>query len=121
MSGRHSKIERRRIRRLRIRRRIACVPDRPRLSVFRSAKHIYAQVVDDLAGKTLVAASSRESTTAPPEGKGKIGVSFEVGKTLGERAREKGISKVAFDRGGCKYHGRVKALAEGARKEGLKF
>src|SRR6266850_1276749 len=99
MSGQHNKYERRAIRRLRIRKRVQGSVERPRLSVFRSGKHIYAQVIDDLRGATLVAASSRESL----------------------RAKEKGIMKVAFDRGGYRYHGRVKALADGARAGGLEF
>ena len=93
------------------------------MAVFRSAKHIYAQLVDDMAGSTLASASSREPVGAAPAdaGKGKVGLSYAVGKMLGDRAREKGIVKVAFDRGGYLYHGRVKALAEGAREGGLVF
>ncbi len=119
MSGQHNKYERRAIRRLRIRKRITGSAERPRLSVFRSGKHIYAQVIDDLRGTTIVAASSREATG--PKTDGKISVSAEVGKRLAERAREKGVSRVAFDRGGYRYHGRVKALADGARAGGLEF
>jgi len=122
MSGQHTKIERRRLRRLRIRRKIGGTAERPRLSVFRSTKHIYAQLVDDAAGSTVVYASSREGVSAPTDaGKGKVGISYAVGKMLGERAREKGIVSVAFDRGGYLYHGRVKALADGARAAGLEF
>ena len=106
----------------RIRRKISGTPERPRLNVFRSHKHIYAQVIDDTLGKTLVAAS-----TLDPEikgelaGKNKTDRSGLVGTLIAKRAKSKGIKKVAFDRGGFKYHGRVKALAEAARKEGLKF
>jgi large subunit ribosomal protein L18 len=119
MSGQHNKYERRQIRRYRIRKRVAGSTERPRLSVFRSNEHIYAQIIDDLAGATLVAASSREGVK--PEGKGKTAVSAAVGKLLAERATAKGIGKVAFDRGGYLYHGRVKALADGARAGGLEF
>ncbi|MDQ6960443.1 MAG: 50S ribosomal protein L18 [Mariprofundaceae bacterium] len=89
-----------------------------RLSVFRSARHIYAQVVDDAAGKTLVAASSLDSTI---KAGGNTKAAEAVGKLLGERARKAGIKEVAFDRGRFPYHGRVQALAEGARGAGLKF
>jgi large subunit ribosomal protein L18 len=119
MSGQHNKYERRAIRRLRIRKRVAGVAERPRLSVYRSARHIYAQIIDDRRGTTLAAASSREAAGAREPGK--ISVSAAVGKRLAERAKEKGISKVAFDRGGYRYHGRVKALADGARAGGLEF
>ncbi len=121
MSGEHNKVERRRIRRLRIRKRVRGSAERPRLSVFRSASHIYAQIVDDARGVTLVAASSREAGTVPAGGKGKLGASAEVGKRLAERAKAKGLARVSFDRGGYLYHGRVKALADGARAGGLEF
>ena len=94
---------------------------RPRLSVFRSEKHIYAQIIDDGNGQTLAAASSRDTLQGRVEGKGKTAVSTAVGKLLAERAKEKGLAKVAFDRGGYRYHGRVKALADGARAGGLEF
>ena len=119
MSGQHNKYERRTIRRFRIRKRVAGSVERPRLSVFRSGRHIYAQVIDDLRGATLVAASSREPMG--PKEKGKLAVCVAVGKLLAERAKQKGIMKVAFDRGGYRYHGRVKALADGARAGGLEF
>ncbi len=119
MSGQHNKHERRRIRRLRIRRKVQGSVERPRLSVFRSARHIYAQIIDDTRGVTLATASSREELPSP--GKGKLGVSTEVGKLLASRAKEKGVSRVCFDRGGYMYHGRVKALADGARAGGLEF
>ena len=86
--------------------------------MFRSTQHIYAQVIDDVRGVTLVSASSREPGV---EGKGRIEISTAVGRRVAERAREKGVSKVCFDRGGYIYHGRVKALAEGARAGGLEF
>ena len=119
MSGQHNKYERRQIRRLRIRKKVVGTVERPRLSVFRSSRHIYAQIIDDLHGVTLAAASSREDVTR--EGKGKLGICAEVGKRLAARAKEKGVARVSFDRGGYLYHGRVKALADGARAGGLEF
>ena len=104
----------------RVRKHVVGTPDRPRLAVFRSNAAIYAQVIDDAAGRTLAAASSKESDLTP-DGDGKIGVSKAVGKRLAERAATAGISRVVFDRGGNRYHGRVRALAEGAREGGLDF
>ncbi|MEJ5186340.1 MAG: 50S ribosomal protein L18, partial [Candidatus Geothermincolales bacterium] len=95
-------------------------PDRPRLSVFRSNRHIYAQIIDDTVGHTLASACSMEKEV-DTAGKTKTEVAREVGLLLARRAREKGIEKVVFDRGGNLYHGRVKALAEGAREGGLVF
>src|SRR5690349_2523010 len=114
MSGQHNKYERRRIRRYRIRKRVVGTEARPRLSVFRSSRHIYAQIIDDVRGVTLVAASSREPVERP-EGQGRLPQCTAVGKMLADRAKAKGVSRVAFDRGGYLYHGRVKALADGAR------
>lgn len=110
-------------RKLRIRRRIRKISSgteaRPRLSVFRSNKEIYAQLIDDVNGKTLVAASSRDKII---DAKGtKTEVANAVGKAIAEKAKKAGIETVAFDRGGNLYHGRVKSLAEGAREAGLKF
>ncbi len=93
---------------------------RPRLSVFRSAKSIYAQIIDDARGVTLAAASSLEDGLAQAEG-GKSGRAAEVGKLVAQRALEKGVKDVVFDRGGYLYHGRVKALADAAREAGLNF
>ena len=121
MSGHHNKNERRQLRRYRIRNKVSGSAARPRLSVFRSAEHIYAQIIDDTTGKTLTQASSREDVKSFVEGKGKVGVSTAVGKLLAQRAKEKSITQVAFDRGGYLYHGRVKALADGARAGGLNF
>ena len=121
MSGQHNKHERRQIRRYRIRNKISGSIARPRLSVFRSSTHIYAQIIDDTSGVTLAQASSRDDVKALVEGKGKVGVSEAVGKLLAQRAKDKGIGQVAFDRGGYLYHGRVKALADGARAGGLNF
>lgn len=96
--------------------------ERPRLAVFRSDKHIYAQVIDDLAGKTLVSCASTEARVRGdlPNG-GNVKVAQVVGKMIAERAKAAGIDKVQFDRGGRKYHGRVKALADAAREGGLQF
>ena len=121
MSGHHDKNERRQIRRYRIRKRVQGTAERPRLSVFRSCKHIYAQLVDDARGVTLATASSRDDLSARVEGKGKTAVSTAVGKLLAERAKTAGLASVCFDRGGYLYHGRVKALADGARAGGLEF
>jgi large subunit ribosomal protein L18 len=102
-----------------IRKRVKGTSERPRLSVFRSNRDIYVQVIDDSVGNTLVAASSREKGVAP---KGtKIEKAKAVGAELARRALEKGITQVVFDRGGYLYHGRVKAVADGAREGGLKF
>jgi large subunit ribosomal protein L18 len=120
-SGQHNKYERRQIRRYRIRNRVTGTIARPRLSVFRSSAHIYAQIIDDIQGVTLAQASSRDDVKSLVEGKGKVGTSAAVGKLLAQRAKEKGITAVAFDRGGYLYHGRVKALADGARAGGLNF
>ena len=121
MSGQHNKYERRQIRRYRIRNKVSGSTSRPRLSVFRSSAHIYAQIIDDTTGATIVQASSRDEVKSLIEGKGKVGISSAVGKLLAQRAKEKGVAQVAFDRGGYLYHGRVKALADGARAGGLNF
>jgi large subunit ribosomal protein L18 len=94
--------------------------ERPRLAVFRSLKHIYAQVIDDREGKTLAAASSGEKNSSVKVG-GNLAGAKEIGKLIAERAKSKGISKVVFDRGGYLYHGRIKALADAAREAGLEF
>jgi large subunit ribosomal protein L18 len=95
-------------------------PQRPRMSVYRSSKHIYVQLIDDYAGKTLAAASSRAKDAALPYG-GNIKAAKAVGQKLAVAAKEKGITKAAFDRGHYRYHGRVKALADAAREGGLQF
>lgn len=105
----------------RIRKHISGTAERPRLRVFKSSKHIYAQVIDDVAGQTMCSISSRDKAFVPGEEKGKIGIARQVGKLLAEKAKEKGIEKVIFDRGGYIYHGRVKALSDGAREGGLIF
>ena len=103
----------------RVRAKISGTAERPRLSVFRSESNIYAQIIDDVAGNTLVAASSHEKNFGAKGGNCE-GAAL-VGKLVAERAVEKGIKEVVFDRGGYVYHGRVKALAEGAREGGLEF
>lgn len=116
-------INRRRLRRRRhVRRRIRGTAERPRLTVFRSHKHIYAQLIDDETGRTLTSASTRDKDIA---GQVKSGANKDaatlIGKAIGERGVASGITDVAFDRGSYKYHGRVAALADGAREAGLKF
>ena len=112
-----------RIRRhLRVRKKISGTPERPRLNVFRSLNHIYAQIIDDVAGVTLVSASTIDRELRPKmQGLKKTEQARLVGQALAERALAKGITKVVFDRGGYKYIGRVKALADGAREGGLEF
>ena len=107
----------------RLRRHISGTAERPRLSVFRSLNHIYAQLVDDLAGRTIVTVSSLDKTLAADvkSAKGKVGAGKIVGKAIAAIAKEKGIARVCFDRGGYLYHGRVKAVADGAREGGLNF
>jgi large subunit ribosomal protein L18 len=117
MITKHSRGALRRKRHDRIRLTLAGTPERPRLSVFRSAKYIYAQVVDDTSGRTLAAASSREPELAASSGK--TDVARAVGKAVAERAKAAGVSAVVLDRGGYQYHGRVRSLAEGAREGGL--
>jgi large subunit ribosomal protein L18 len=109
----------------RIRKKLRGTSERPRLNVYRSLNHIYVQVIDDLNGVTLVSASTAEGNpAAAAAGKrtgGNVAAAKSVGKTIAERAREKGVKKVVFDRGGYIYHGRVKALADAAREAGLEF
>jgi large subunit ribosomal protein L18 len=106
----------------RVRTKVSGIPQRPRLAVFRSLSHIYAQVIDDSSGRTLAAASDLEADLRTQCGdKRKAQVAELVGEAIARKAAEKGISTVVFDRGGSKYHGRVKALAEAARKGGLSF
>ena len=105
------------VRHLRVRQRVQGDSERPRLSVFRSNKRIYAQIIDDTAGRTLVAASTADAA----EGTNKTDNAKAVGAVIGKKAKEAGIKQVVFDRGGYKFHGRVKALADAARAEGLDF
>ncbi len=111
------RIQRQKVR-YRIRKKVKGTASRPRLSVYKSNKEIYCQLIDDVAGVTLVAASSREKSVEPGN---KVAQSAQVGKILAERAKENNIESVVFDRSGYVYHGRVKALADGAREGGLKF
>ena len=112
----------RRRRHLRVRKKVFGTPERPRLCVFRSNKHIYAQIIDDTVGRTLVAASTLDKDLRDKlEKTWNKEAAREVGRLIGKRALEKGITTVVFDRGGYKYHGRVKELADGAREAGLKF
>jgi large subunit ribosomal protein L18 len=104
----------------RLRRRLAGTPERPRLAVFRSIDHIYAQLIDDRAGNTLVSASSVEKAAGTKSG-GNLAGAKVIGKLIADRALAKGIKAVVFDRGGYLYHGRVKAVAEAAREAGLEF
>ena len=110
---------------LRQRKRIAGTPERPRLRVFRSVTHIYAQVIDDLTGTTLASAASTEPTLKTVFSQdvrgGNLKGAKALGKTIAERLQEKGIKRVVFDRGGFLYHGRIKAVAEAAREAGLEF
>jgi large subunit ribosomal protein L18 len=106
----------------RVRKQVNGTPERPRLAVFRSLSHIYAQVIDDVERKTIAAASDLEAgLKGKVTGKKKEEVAAMIGTLVAERAREKGVSKVVFDRGGFVFHGRVKALAEAARESGLEF
>ena len=104
----------------RIRRKVKGSDERPRLAVFRSVANIYAQLIDDKAGRTVVAASSIEKTAGVKSG-GNVAGAKAIGKLIAERAQAKGVKKVVFDRGGYLYHGRVKALADAAREAGLEF
>ncbi len=105
----------------RIRKKVLGTPERPRLNIYRSLNHIYVQVIDDLKGETLAAASTAEGKKGERATGGNVAAAKTVGKKIAERAKEKGITKVIFDRGGYIYHGRVKALADAAREAGLKF
>ena len=105
-----------------IRQKVIGTPERPRFTIYRSAKHIYAQIIDDTQGRTLVSACSLDKTlTAAAADRKKVDRATLVGKLVAERAKAKGIDKVVFDRNGFLYHGRVKAVSEGAREAGLQF
>ncbi len=116
------RLVKRRRRKLAIRKKIRGTPERPRLSVFRSLNHMYAQVIDDVSGRTLVAASTRSPELADFEGhRGNVRAAAEVGRLVARKALAQGIERVVFDRNGFLYHGRVKALADAAREAGLDF
>jgi large subunit ribosomal protein L18 len=121
MDKNKSKALRRIKRHKRVRNGMTGTPTRPRLAVYKSLKHMHAQIIDDLAGKTIVSASTVESAAAVSGKSGNSVAAAAVGKLIADRAKAAGISAVCFDRGGFKYHGRVKALGDAARKEGLKF
>lgn len=120
MISKPSKNEARKKRHARIRRKISGTQERPRLNVFRSSKHIYAQLIDDVAGVTLASASTLDKELKLENG-GNVEAARKVGELIAKRALEKGYKKVVFDRGGYLYHGRVKSLAEAAREAGLEF
>ena len=122
MFNKRDRNEVRKIRHERVRKKISGTPERPRLCVYRSNRHIEAQIIDDMAGRTLAAASTVEKDIASQVAElDKKGAAKIVGKLIAERALAKGVETVVFDRGGYVYHGRVKELAEGAREGGLKF
>jgi|SRR6516164_7319025 large subunit ribosomal protein L18 len=126
MIGKTSKDQTRQKIHSRIRKQIVGTSERPRLSVYRSVSHLYAQVIDDSKGTTLVSAGSVEKGKGARKGEkrptgGNVASAKQIGKLIAERAKEKGIKKVVFDRGGYLYHGRVKALADAAREAGLEF
>jgi len=109
-------------RKKRIRKKIVSTAERPRLTVFRSSKHIYGQIVDDITGTTIVAACSNEKAVKDqPTFESKIAKAVYTGKLLAQRAKDKGVKKVVFDRNGFLYHGRIKAFSDGAREAGLDF
>ncbi len=122
MIKKESRNELRKMRHRRVRKKVFGTPERPRLNVFRSLKHIYAQVIDDTRGVTLAAASTLSPEIRGEVKKGKtVEAARAVGRLIAEKARARGITKVVFDRGGYRYHGRVAALAEAARENGLEF
>lgn len=108
-------------RHLRVRKKVRGTAARPRLAVFRSNKHVYAQVIDDVSGRTLASASTMEAAVRGAGSTGTVAAAKAVGERVGERAKQAGIDTVVFDRGGFKYHGRVAAVADGARGAGLEF
>ncbi len=122
MGSKLSKKQLRMKRKFRIRKKFSGTPERPRLSVFRSAKHIYAQIIDDLAGNTICEASTLMKDFNDPAAKeSKVAAAVAIGKIIAERAQAKGIKSVVFDRNGFLYHGRIKAVSDGAREAGLEF
>ena len=121
MNARKRKLERRERRAARVRGSLFGTTERPRLSVFRSLKHIYAQLIDDSTGRTIAAASTKAKGVAPAKNASNCAAAAMVGQMLAEQARMKGVRKAAFDRGSYRYHGLVKALADAARKTGLEF
>ena len=120
MSAKKPTLDPRQRRHRRVRKKVRGTAERPRLAVFRSNNHIYAQVIDDIAGRTLAAASTADASLKGTAG-GNVDAATKVGTLVAERAIEKGVTDVVFDRGGYIYHGRVKALADAAREAGLNF
>ncbi len=116
-----AKVVRRKRRTIGIRKRVIGTPERPRLAIYRSLNHIYAQVIDDMAGVTLASASSMDKGVKIEGSAGNVASAKAVGAVLAERAQKAGVDAVVFDRGGFKFHGRVKAFADAARESGLKF
>lgn len=108
-------------RHLRVRKKIKGTAERPRLNIFRSSKHMYAQVIDDIKGVTIVSASTQDKELGEIANGGNVEAAQKVGAMIAQRAKEKGISQVVFDRGGYLYHGRIQALADAAREAGLEF
>ena len=121
MNKNKHKTLRRTRRRIGIRKRVSGTAERPRLSIFRSLNHMYAQVIDDLTGATIAAASTRDKDLKIDSSTGNASAAAAVGAKIAENAKAKGVTTVTFDRGGFKFHGRVKALADAAREGGLKF
>ncbi|MCK5235529.1 MAG: 50S ribosomal protein L18 [Deltaproteobacteria bacterium] len=122
MAGKVVKLSSRDKRRIRVSKKVRLVPGRPRINVFRSNKHIFAQVIDDMKGTTIASASTVSKDMKSKTAKlNKTDAAKVIGEHLGKQAKEKGVSKVVFDRAGYLYHGRVKALADGLREAGLKF
>ena len=115
-----TRTQRRRRRKAGIRKRVFGMPDRPRLTVYRSLKHIYAQIIDDLSGHTLASASTLEKSLGMEQG-GNRDAAAAVGKIVAERAKEKGVERVSFDRNGYRYHGRVRAVADSVREAGVEL
>lgn len=111
----------RKVRHFRVRKKIQGTTERPRLNVFRSSKHIYAQIIDDVQGVTLAAASTLDKELSEIGNGGNVEAARKVGELIAKRAKEKGLSNVVFDRGGYLYHGRIQALADAAREAGLEF
>jgi len=121
MNRQKKKDMRRTRRRIGNRKRVIGTNERPRLAVYRSLNHMYAQIIDDLTGRTLVSASTRDKDISVEKATGNTGAAVTVGAKIAEKAKAAGISAVVFDRGGFRYHGRVKALADAAREGGLEF
>jgi large subunit ribosomal protein L18 len=121
MSAKNRKLDPRVRRHRRVRKKVFGTAERPRLAVYRSNHHIYAQLIDDLAGRTLVAASTVDPSIRSAGSTGNVAAAERVGTLVAERAKAAGVSKVVFDRGGFLYHGRVAALADAARRAGLEF